>query len=336
MTGSPPVLVVRDDRLGDVLLCLPALEYLRRSLPDAPIDFVCRQELHDLLRPHLMALSIALVDTADFSRAYGAALFLMASPQLLFAGWRQRVPIRVGIRSKWPSWLWLNRGVAQRRSEGERPEAVYNLELARSLVESLRGSSPEAGEFRIRLRGDSGSEAAAQLALREIGVVGSFLVVHGGMGGSALNLSPEGYAALVAKFPNASVVLSSGPSPHDAPMVEELLKQIPRARKLPSVPLTVLREVFRMAELVVAPSTGPLHLAHYCGTDTVGIFPPVRSQRAERWAPWGGAGRSRVLTPGHPCPGTRRCLGESCESHPCLDRLVREALPKDWADGLMT
>ncbi len=329
------ILVARTDRLGDVLLTLPTLEYLRRCLPGQGIDFYCRQDLHELLRPHLESLQIGLVDGVGDWTAYEAALFLFAPFREVWAAWRAGVAKRFGARSKWHSWLGFNQGLAQQRSEGIKAEAIYNLELAQWMVRTLTGDAPQLGEFRICLEGSALSETAAQAALNEIGVSEPFIVVHPGMGGSALNLSAAGYARIMAQWPKATVVVSVGPSPYDAPVAEDLLRLLTGARRLPRVSLAVLREIFRKADLVIAPSTGPLHLAHYVGTDTLGIFSPVRAQRSERWAPWGGCGFSRLLSPAPPCPGTRACLGERCERHPCLETLVGETLPSGWADGLM-
>jgi heptosyltransferase I len=335
MSRDRRILFSRTDRMGDVLLALPALEYLRQTLPGWGIDFQFNSGLHDLLRPYLKGLGVEICQGTPEWRRYQGALLLFAPAGELLQAWWGGVKVRGGIRSKPASWLWLNAGLSQRRSEGLRSEAIYNLEVARKFVTALGQTAPNWGEFRVCLPGDSGSEAAATAALREARVTEPFIVVHGGMGGSALNLGARGYASLVSRWPGATVALSAGPSVHDAPMVEALLREIPGAKKLPSVGLPVLREIFRRAELVVAPSTGPLHLAHYVGTDTVGIYPPVRAQRPSRWAPWGGAGTSRVLSPSHPCPGTRHCLGAKCDLHPCLDRMVGEALPSGWADGLM-
>lgn len=335
MSTARRILVTRTDRLGDVMMTLPSLEYLRAALPDYGIDFLCQPSFHALLEPHMKAKGIRLVDKIEKWNEYEAGLLLFLPDRLLFEAWKGRLPKRFGVRSKWPSLLWLNRGVRQRRSENVRSEAVYNLEVAQALVRELKGAAPELGEFRIRLEGDRPSEIAAQNALRDAGVIGPFLLLHAGTGGTALNLSAEGYARLLSRWPKAVLALSAGPSPIDGKITEELQKLLPHAHRLPKVPLPILRELLRTARLVVGPSTGPIHLAHYVGASTLAVYAPLRGQRPARWAPWGGAGSSRVLTPGHPCPAKRHCLGDRCDRHPCLEVMVREALPTGWADGLM-
>src|SRR5205085_662837 len=46
-----------------------------------------------------------------------------------FAAWLAAVPIRIGPRSQWHSFLFLNIGIRQRRSQSKKHESDYNFEL---------------------------------------------------------------------------------------------------------------------------------------------------------------------------------------------------------------
>jgi ADP-heptose:LPS heptosyltransferase len=157
------------------------------------------------------------------------------------------------------------------------------------------------------------------------------------MGGSALNASDARYAQWVETlrtwFPDTSLLLSEGPSAIDKQMIDGIRKRFPEIPVLEKVELDVLREIFRMAMAVIAPSTGPLHLAHAVGTPTLGVFSPVKSHRATRWAPWGGVGRKHVLVPKVDCPGTRDCLGAKCPQFPCMDRIELDRSVRDFFDA---
>ena len=75
--------------------------------------------------------------------------------------------------------------------------------------------------------------------------------------------------------------------------------------------------VIATASAVVAPSTGPLHLAAALGTPLAGIYSPVRVHHPDRWGPL-GPGRKKVFIPDVECPGVYRCLEERCELWPCM------------------
>ena len=146
------------------------------------------------------------------------------------------------------------------------------------------------------------------------------MVVHPGMSGSALNLSVSQYAEIIRVLQKQGpVLLSQGPASLDQEIVRQLKLDFPEIPVIKGVSLRVLAEVFRLANLVIAPSTGPIHLAHYVGTRTLGLYSPVRSHSPSRWAPWGGSGESETLTPEVDCPGRRDCLGPRCEVYNCME-----------------
>lgn len=333
--------IARTDRLGDVLTSLPALDYVRDALPDAEITFVGKPILHELLRPFLEKRRIRWADSADlgvFSGASGA-LFLSHDPRLLQLAWRSRVPVRCGLYSKWRSFLFLNRGRRQQRSLAQIPEGRYSLELAEDFVEAVSGKRKTARFAPVLLDGDVPSRELAKQKLAAMGVNPDvpFGILHPGMGGSALNLSADCYADAAAAVESAygiSLLFCEGPSEEDVRLVKELSEKHAPAGVIRGVSLSVLREIFRLSKIVIAPSTGPLHLAHYVGVVTIGFFPPIKSQRAERWGPWGGVGSSRVLFPDVDCPATRECLGPRCRAFPCMEKVRWGQLILNKAGGL--
>lgn len=331
------ILVSRTDRLGDVMMALPSLDFLRASLPGAEIDFLCRPEYTELLEPYLALRKITAIGwkpgESSILKAllakgnYGAALLLHDDPSILWLVKRAGVPLRVGPYSKPVSFVLLNRGIRQSRSQGVKNEGEYNLDLAARLVRELKGESTAAMPPKVELPGDEKSRREARDVLDRIGVSegSGFMVLHPGTGGSATNLGPERYLELMDVLSQRyswPVVLTQGPSSLDRDAVEAICRARKGSKVLAGLRLPVLREVFRRAKLVIAPSTGPLHLAHYVGTRTLGLYAPIRSQRKERWAPWGGTGKSTVLAPEVACPGTRECIGARCEDYFCMERMT--------------
>jgi len=330
------VWVSRTDRLGDVIMALPALNYLREALPTAEIDFYCAEPFRKLLQPFLAARRIRLATTDDLS-GYNAGLFLNTDSRLLFRAWLRQMSIRVGVYSRWPSFLWLNAGMRQRRSSAEKNEGQYSLELAQRLVELLLGRrTVTKEEYRVVLDSDPADEAAAADRLKLLGVKGPFIVLHPGTGGTAINVSAKDFLEIARALSETELplVLSQGPSPLDAELVTYLKKHFRELPVIKEVGLEVLREIFRKARAVVGPSTGPLHLAHAVGTETVGLFAPIRAQSPARWAFWGGKARSTILVPELDCPGVSKCIGPSCKEYFCMEKMAWGRLILDWANGL--
>lgn len=332
MNKPANILVSRTDGLGDVLLALPSLFYLRSVLADSQIDFLCKKEYEPVVSP---TLADARIETLAYeqtgilsARRYDAVLVLFSDPRWMLACARARIPLRVGAYSKLISLWTLHHGIFQRRSKGLKHEAEYNLELAKKLGKLISGKPQEFDSARIRLKEDPYSKESAKEALSNLGIESCdpFLVLHPGMGMSAVNLSPKSYLELIdqlSKKHAMPLVLSVGPSSYDQEMGKEILRCKKKLRVIHNLSLAVVMEVFRRASLVVAPSTGPLHLAHFVGTRTLGLYSPVRSHHPRRWAPWGGAGESLAILPSVRCPAERSCLGPECPHYLCMDQLPR-------------
>jgi len=330
------LLVARTDRLGDVLLALPALAYIRSVFLNCHIDFLYQKEYEAVLSPYLKSKNIhslhldtswsGVLRAALAKEKYSGALFLFTNSPLLLAAWRSHIKVRVGIYSKPYSFFTLTSGLKQHRSWSEKNEAEYNLDLAMTFVTKLSNRIVPPPVEKIELPVNQVAEAVGSKALLQLGLspTEDFNVLHPGMGGSALNLSYNEYLNFINHYNTrfkAPLIVSVGPAATDNELVEKILVRHPNTKILKDLKIPELMEVFRKANLVIAPSTGPLHLAHYVGTKTLGLYSPIRNQRALRWSPWGGTGESHTLTPDIACPSDHECLGEKCEHYYCMDNI---------------
>jgi ADP-heptose:LPS heptosyltransferase len=84
-------------------------------------------------------------------------------------------------------------------------------------------------------------------------------------------------------------------------------------------PLRDFLGVLSGGDLLIGPSTGPVHMAAALGLATVGLYPPVPTMAPGRWGPRGGL--ARTLVPEVACPSKRYCYRESCRYYNCLDRI---------------
>lgn len=318
MTNIGTIEWVRSDRLGDLLCSLPSLWQLRQAV-DSSTRVLARiqPQLVGAVAPLLEEWGVGLAE--DGAERSDAAVLLNSDFSEMWRIWKRGVPLRVGPYSKMYSYPLLSHGLRQRRSRADRHEGVYGEALVSALLQRL-GLEEKGGP--LVPHEIPKCERAARVAEKKLGELGlapkGFWVLHPGMGGSAVNLSTEAYVHfakdLAEKVP---VVLSEGPQ--DEEMVSAIREHLPLP-VLRGLSLPELREAFRLASGLAAPSTGPLHLAHWVGTPVFGMFPPVRSQNLGRWAPRGGSGPVRVVAPEVECPAKRHCLGDRCDLHPCMAR----------------
>lgn len=314
------ILFVRLDRIGDLVLSLPVDEAFSSAkahwwIPQG-LQFVAdharpRRDARELPKKIGVAAFFRLLQETR-KRRYDRAVVFHAPWWVGCLLWLAGIPIRVGVRSQWHSFLFFNRGVRQKRSRAETSELEYNYRL---VEEGFRISELERRTLKLEGHVPPGEEAnfLAKFGLRP----GGYSVVHPGMGASARNWPTERYAELIQRLPDDFIVVTGTAADDtylkplkmllDSPKIVWLNERL----KGPEL-LTVLA----CARTVTAPSTGVLHLAASTGVQTLGIFSPVRVQRPRRWGPQGP--KTNVLTPNVECPGELECLGPACPKFDCM------------------
>lgn len=338
---KPPrkILVTRTDRMGDTLLSLPSVVRLRALLGEAEILFLVRRDFFEILAAWAEFYRIRLVPYEDertdwrfLDSTIEAAVLLFDAPGLAFRCYRAGVRVRVANRSKLRSFVWVNYGLPQNRSRAERNEAQYGLELVEHLAK-VHGVSPNA-PMTVAVDAFAPSDLSKAVARDAFERLRrrpdhKLVLLHPGMGGSAANLSVSGYRHLLIHLTHrrdCEVVLSEGPQANDREIVGALTKEFPGIGVLKGLTLEQLAAAFQRAELVIAPSTGTLHLAHYAGARTLGLFPLAKSQSAKRWQPWGGAGKSWVFIPESRGPSEESLDSDSEWERERLTRYVDQIL----------
>jgi ADP-heptose:LPS heptosyltransferase len=268
---------------------------------------------------------------------YRISVVLQGNLKIAASVFFANIRYRVGPLSKLYSYVFFNRGVRQHRSQVEMHEADYNLQLLRRL--GIRVASRTVPP-RIFLSLEKRAEARAWLEQKGWNPEAPLIVVHPGMGGSALNWPETHYIEFTRALlkEGKQVLLTGGPTEvsllariADAlgPLKE---KAIFYSNNEPvggvSATLQFFAGLISHASLMVAPSTGPLHLAVALERPVLTFYPPIRVQSAIRWGPYlKDETRASVLVPDVYCGQDFKCLGNLCNYFPCMKSLtVTQAL----------
>jgi heptosyltransferase III len=321
------ILVVRTDRLGDVILTLPMLARLRQCFPEASLAMLLQRYTGAIVEGHPHAGTLLWYDDQRGLVPFGAMLkairaqrfdaVVLAHPTLRLAllMWLARIPLRVGTGYRYYSSLF-NARVYEHRKDAKRHELEYNMNL---LAELGCGPMPEGNwspEFGLEV--PEAETAAVRSLLRSSGVrSGSpLVVVHPGSGGSAREWPLDDFAALSLRLANelkASVVVTGSSS--ETAAAESIARRSGGVSLAGRLTLKGLAALLRAADLVVANSTGPLHLAVAVGTPVLGFYPQITAMSASRWGPY--TDRKRVLVPNKPLD-CRDCSGKKGEPCACM------------------
>lgn len=318
------ILLVRTDRIGDVVLSLPMLPALKNRFPSAKISVLVRPYTKELVEHHSCVDEVILWDESKGMKPYVELLrqkrFDMAIVpyprfNLAMITYLAGIPIRVGTGFRWYSFLF-NRRIYEHRKDAKRHEVEYNLNLLTTIgIEPM----PET-VFEFAVSDEARKSVDARLSSDH---VGKFAVLHAGSGGSARDWSIGNFAKLgdaVYKEFGLSIVLTGGKDE------TELTAKLAAAMTVPSVNYTgafsisELGALFSRASLFVANSTGPLHIAAMVGTPVVAFYPPIIQCSPVRWGPY--TKKKKVYTADN--IRCTLCKGGPCISNVCMDQITVE------------
>jgi heptosyltransferase-3 len=336
-----PVLIVRTDAVGDLVMTTPMLALLKRHAPNVEVDVLVSRRASPvvegnrnvrkvLIDPVKLNERVRLIGKGD----YEWAVVARPEPEIALAVWLSGIPHRVGTSRRFYSPLFNHRLSIARRLGG-RHEAEYNAALLSPL-----GVSADKVPW-VRLTVTDGYRNSARQVLREAGLSHeiAYVVVHAGSRGSAPNLPYSTYAEIVRGLRQRELaVVLTGTQGETAPLVAlladprggngrgEHAKGAPLIDLSGSTDLPSLIGVLAGARLVIASSTGPLHLAAAAGTPVLAPYGLRPAVAAHRWKPWVDAQYATLVAPGEAmCPV--RCKGR-CGREGCLATLQAEAFLK--------
>lgn len=285
------LLVVRDDRLGDLVLTLPALDRLRAAYPEARICLLVAAALVPLasmFRPvdRVLGCGRDVAETTATIRDFAPDAAVCISRRAPAARALRRAGVRrvTGTGRRWFS-ASFDRRVGGSRRRSLRHELDHAMDIA-----VRAGATACEPRFPIDIPAEVDADAGDWLQLH--GVDTAPIVIHPGSGGSCPAWPADRWRRLAIELRAAgrSIVVSGGPSEAD------LLQPFGDAgfpvfdRSLPA-----LAALLGRAGLALSNSTGPIHLAAALGRPALAIHAPWRSCGAERWGPYGKRGWALVV-----------------------------------------
>src|SRR5574341_1858479 len=143
LKGNEKILIVRTDRIGDVVLSTPVAEVLKQRFPQGKIDFLVAPYTTPILKNNSFIDEIILDDNKSVKgffklretlkqRKYNLAVVLHPTLRLAYLLKTARIPIRIGTGYRGYSFLF-NQKIYQNRKTVEKHELEYNLDMLRPL-----------------------------------------------------------------------------------------------------------------------------------------------------------------------------------------------------------
>ena len=323
------ILVIRPYFLGDIVLCLPVAQALRRACPDARISWLCRTEWIPLLQGHTPVDEVIpfpergtkewFVFLRGLRGRFDLVLSLAWDRSTSWIARATGAPARIAIeehgRPRFSSLLHTHTIIAPERTRDRRPMADFYFEPLRLLGFGARGEMPKLVPTPEEDR-EVGERLASGLGMEE-----GFLLVHPGGRLRAKRWSPERFAAVLRGVGDFSELDGSrdGIKPSPTPLFTEdvgagfiparpgvvlvcgpgeeswaanLARDLPSGRGLfwPAPKLGELIALSKRARMFLGNDSGPMHVAAAAGCRVVAVF----GADPCRWGPCGEG--HRVVT----------------------------------------
>lgn len=308
------ILVIRNDKIGDFMVCFPAFAMLKQSIPDVEITALVPSYTAPLAElcpsiDHIILDANDKKDKNEFERVLQAVKNARFDAVICFVSdwynakltWKSGIPHRLAPATKVFQFLYNHR-LTQRRSQSAKAESEYNLDLARAFLQKHHFNVVEPHAPYLQFSNDEITNQKAKLAKNlAISTACKWVFVHSSTGGSANNLSVAQYAELIqgvlAEF-DCQVVLTAGKGEGEkARQLQALVNDCRVVVYDKNDGLTDFAQSLACADLFIAGSTGPLHISGALNVPTVGFYPSRLSAIPRRWRPINAEGKHIAFCP---------------------------------------
>ncbi len=302
LNRSANILIVRTDRIGDVVLTTPVFKALRHAYPHARITVMVSPATKDLVEgnPYINDVVVddrvgrhkgwigALHLARDIRRRSFDAVFIFHTKRRYnLACYLAGVPIRAGYKNdKW-GWL-LTHPVKDMRSLGQKHEVRYCLDVLQTV--NIDHVTPE-----IFIPSQKVTEAWANAWFNAEGLVaGEVIAIHPGASDPTKIWPAQCFADLINSLQqryNFKIILIGG---KETAVIAATIKGAVKGKVYDlsgQISVGQMTGVLRRCRMLVSNDSGPVHVASGVGIHVISLF--LRDQpgiNPGRWAPFGPKG----------------------------------------------
>ena len=287
------VIVSRTDSIGDVLLTLPVCAWIKAKYPTATILFLGKGYTKSVVDCY--DLVDEFIDWKDYenqpkveqvegfrSLNVDAIIHVFPNREIASLAKKVRIPIRVGTSHRAYHLLTCTHRVNFTRKRSDLHESQLNHELLRPFglneLPSLEEITNATSHFHPP------TETLPDFVEKVLQNEGKCIILHPKSQGSAREWPMDKYAELAQELIKQDYTVFFTGTEGEGELFRDQLpthdKIIDTSGKLT---LNQLISFISSVDVLLACSTGPLHIAGYTGIHAIGLFVPVRPIHPGRW-----------------------------------------------------
>ncbi len=331
MDNNHCFLLSRTDSIGDVVLTLPLAGLIKEKYPNAKIIFLGKTYTKDIIEcsKHIDSfLDWSIIEKMDIDsqinifKEENIDVFVHVFPNKQIAKLAKKAGIknRIGTSHRPYHYLYCNKLPSFSRKKSNLHEAQLNIKLLESLEISFDGEFQELEKYygfeNIPTLNPEWKTLLSKTAKN--------IILHTKSQGSAREWGLNNFRKLIdIELEKGNKVFLTGTEAEGQLYRDQLIIDNPMLVDLSGkMTLKELIAFIAKADVLVAASTGPLHIAAATGILSIGIFPPIRPIHPARWSPIGS--KAKVLSVDKPhCKDCQN--GESCA---CMAAISPEDVSK--------
>ncbi|MFW6129666.1 MAG: glycosyltransferase family 9 protein [Atribacterota bacterium] len=308
------ILVIRLDRIGDLILTIPAIRAIRETYPGADIDLLIKEYTLPLVKNNPDIDKIIIYKKQDLKKEYDLAIAFHPGIKENYLTYKSGAQHRIGYKGEGGSFF-LTKRLKDDRKKRIRHEVESALEIA-----NVAGCKTD--KKKLELNVDEKAKEFANKFFSKNKLTGKYpvVLVHPGARQRYIKWDKEKFARVSDKLideRNASVIILGGPN--EKRLVNEVSEIMARKPvKAVDLDLNKVISITKKCDLFIGNSTGPMHIAAGLGVPVVAVFGsrhPLDS--AEEWGPW--SENSVVVNKD---PGCRRCHPGDCSDYKCMKQVT--------------
>lgn len=328
------LLLIRSDRIGDVILSLPLAEIIKKHYPDCKVTFLLREYTKDLTQsnPFIDEILVLKENDGDIDIKYSLKMLkdknfdtcITVYPTLKIAWlvFRTGIKNRIGTGYRWYSFLF-NRKVYEHRKHADKHELEYNVNLLKEIGidETI---TKDNVHFFIDVDKSADAKVNRILFDNQIDTKKPIVIVHPGSGGSAVDLPVEKFKQLVEFLVNSNIQVLVTGSESEKAFCENLVINSPVKNFAGNFSLKELVALINKADVFVSNSTGPIHIAAALDKYSIGFYPNLTACLPKRWGPY--SNKSKIYMPENNCED---CRNNRCTKTECMNSINIEKVHSD-------
>lgn len=311
------VLIIRTDRIGDVVLSTPVIEAARRGNPKAYIAFMTRPYTKDIIagnpyidelilydkdKKHRSIFSTVLFALRLKKKRFDLALILHPNNRANWVTFLAGIPKRVGYDKK-AAWLLTDK-VAYLNPQGQKHEMEYTLDVA-----AAGGIPCDLSRLKPFMPSNKEAEDFIAVFLKENGIspLDALIGIHPSASCPSKTWPYELFGLLADRIIEKTGHKIVIEDIKFADTVRNYMKH--KAVFLRGSTLQQAAALFKRCKLFISTDNGLAHIASAVGTPVISIF--GRKQPGLSPTRWKPTGRDVVVL--HKDAGCTECLAHNCK-----------------------